>query len=106
MNTRSLHGARAAPRALLVQALGLVLLGCGVGLAIGLRSSSSSTADAQAKINEVDVGLLPTEFGAFRALTGSPGNCILAYENPNGVLRLLEFRGNQLNPRLWKITRE
>lgn len=84
-----------------------------LGLVAGTVMSSyldRDNAEAQNKkkpaFTEVVIGEVPNEFGKLASVSGTSNNALLCFQNDKGEVRLLEFRGNKLTPRAFKVNRK
>ncbi len=66
--------------------------------------------DAQGKRKKdkwrmVDVGMIPSEFGDLVNFSGTTGNYALVFKNGEGVIHIVEFRGNKVAPKAYVMKR-
>lgn len=95
-------------RRILMGAL-LTCAGLAVGLVVGPGYRGvvgAQTPKSKDKFQEVDIGVVPTEFGTFKSLSGTSNSMVLSFESDKGELRILQFHGNKLSPQVFKVKRE
>ncbi len=87
---------------ILTLTLGLVL----AGLAWTLQASAQRRDSKKISWKEVEIGVVPTEYGELVSMAGTTNNYTLVFKAQDGDLRIVEFRGNRINPKALLLRRK
>ena len=86
--------------------LGLVSVGLMWTFKASAQSGNKKSGTKQVAWKEVSIGMVPTEFGELVGFTGTIGNYAMMFKAQEGDLRILEFRGNRINPKALVLKRK
>lgn len=70
-----------------------------------LRLSADAQQPKKPTYLENPIGSVPTDWGELVNSTGAPGAVVLTFKNEKGQIRMVEFRGNKLNDRVFLVDR-